>query len=128
MRTEPTTPNCCSSGPAVTRSVAPSTSSRQEERITSRPSDSEGSELADLVASLAAVARHEATLATHDVSDGGLAVALAELVTKAAGADVALPDRIAAFDETPGRLVVQTTDPEAVADLAGGSPCSDSAT
>ncbi|WP_144799614.1 phosphoribosylformylglycinamidine synthase subunit PurL [Halorubrum depositum] len=78
--------------------------------------------LADLVASLAAVARHESTLATHDVSDGGLAVALAELVTDAAGADVTLPDRVAAFDETPGRLVVQTTDPEAVADLADDLP------
>jgi phosphoribosylformylglycinamidine synthase II len=78
--------------------------------------------LGDLVASLAAVARHESTLATHDVSDGGLAVALAELVTDAAGADVSLPDRVAAFDETPGRLVVQTTDPEAVAEAAGGLP------
>ncbi|MDZ5812028.1 phosphoribosylformylglycinamidine synthase subunit PurL [Halorubrum sp. AD140] len=77
---------------------------------------------ADLVASLAAVARQESTLATHDVSDGGLAVALAELVTDAAGADVTLPDRVAAFEETPGRLVVQTTDPEAVAEAAGDLP------
>ncbi|PAU85170.1 phosphoribosylformylglycinamidine synthase II [Halorubrum salipaludis] len=78
--------------------------------------------LADRVASLAAVARHESTLATHDVSDGGLAVALAELVTDEAGADVTLPDRVAAFEETPGRLVVQTTDPEAVAEAAGDLP------
>ena len=84
--------------------------------------DAEGERLADRVASLAAVARHESTLATHDVSDGGLAVALAELVTEDAGADVRLPDRVAAFEETPGRLVVQTTDPEAVADCAGGLP------
>jgi len=56
------------------------------------------------------------------VSDGGLAVALAELVTDAAGADVTLPDRVAVFEETPGRLVVQTTDPEAVAELAGELP------
>jgi phosphoribosylformylglycinamidine synthase len=56
------------------------------------------------------------------VSDGGLAVALAELVADGAGADVTLPDRLAAFEETPGRLVVQTTDPEAVADCAGGLP------
>lgn len=76
----------------------------------------------DLVATLAEIARHDATLATHDVSDGGLAVALAELVTAEAGADVALPDRVAAFDETPGRLVVQTTDPEAVAEAAGDVP------
>ncbi|MFD1570793.1 phosphoribosylformylglycinamidine synthase subunit PurL, partial [Halorubrum laminariae] len=78
--------------------------------------------LGDLVASLAAVARHEATLAAHDVSDGGLAVALAEMVTDDAGADVSLPDRVAAFEETPGRLVVQTTDSDAVADLAGDIP------
>ena len=74
------------------------------------------------IASLAAVARHDATLATHDVSDGGLAVALAELVSDDAGADVALPDHVAAFEETPGRLVVQTTDPDAVASLAGDLP------
>ncbi|PHQ39140.1 phosphoribosylformylglycinamidine synthase II [Halorubrum persicum] len=84
--------------------------------------ESETDGLADRIASLAAVARHESTLATHDVSDGGLAVALAELVTDEAGADVTLPDRVAAFEETPGRLVVQTTDPEAVADRAGGLP------
>ncbi|WP_435095776.1 phosphoribosylformylglycinamidine synthase subunit PurL [Halorubrum sp. N11] len=84
--------------------------------------DPAGENLADRVASLAAVARHESTLATHDVSDGGLAVALAELVTADAGADVTLPDRVAAFEETPGRLVVQTTDPEAVAEAAGDLP------
>ena len=75
-----------------------------------------------LVDAVARVADLEATLATHDVSDGGLAVALAELVTDEAGADVTLPDRVAAFEETPGRLVVQTTDPEAVAEIAGDLP------
>ena len=79
-------------------------------------------DLADLVASLAAVARRESTLATHDVSDGGLAVALAELVTDDAGVDVALSDRGVAFAETPGRLVVQTTDPDAVAAAAADLP------
>ena len=74
------------------------------------------------VATLARIARHDATLATHDVSDGGLAVALAELLTPTAGATVSLPDQLAAFEETPGRLVVQTTDPAAVADLAGDLP------
>ncbi|GAB6878551.1 phosphoribosylformylglycinamidine synthase subunit PurL [Halorubrum gandharaense] len=78
--------------------------------------------LADVVGTLAAVARDDATVATHDVSDGGLAVALAELVTDTAGADVELPDHVAAFEETPGRLVVQTTDPEATAELAGDLP------
>ncbi|TKX70081.1 phosphoribosylformylglycinamidine synthase subunit PurL [Halorubrum sp. SP9] len=79
-------------------------------------------DLGGLVASLAAAARHESTLAAHDVSEGGLAVALAELVTGDAGVDATLPDRVAAFDETPGRLLVQTTDPEAVAAAAGDLP------
>ncbi|OYR77846.1 phosphoribosylformylglycinamidine synthase subunit PurL [Halorubrum ezzemoulense] len=79
-------------------------------------------DLGGLVASLAAAARHESTLAAHDVSEGGLAVALAELVTEDAGVDATLPDRVAAFDETPGRLLVQTTDPEAVAAVAGDLP------
>ncbi|WP_280536162.1 phosphoribosylformylglycinamidine synthase subunit PurL [Halopenitus sp. POP-27] len=77
---------------------------------------------AKLIDTLAQVARHESTVAAHDVSDGGLAVALAELVTDEAGADVELPDHVAAFEETPGRLVVQTTDSEAVAELAGDVP------
>jgi phosphoribosylformylglycinamidine synthase len=73
---------------------------------------------ADVVASLARVARLPSTLASHDVSEGGLAVTLAELVDDA-GAAVTLPTRAAAFAETPGRLVVQTTDPDAVRDAAG---------
>ena len=77
---------------------------------------------ADLVSTLAEIGRHDATLATHDVSDGGLAVALAELITADVGVDVELPDHVAAFDETPGRLLVQTTQPEAVAEIAGGVP------
>ncbi|ERH02528.1 MAG: phosphoribosylformylglycinamidine (FGAM) synthase, synthetase domain protein [Halonotius sp. J07HN6] len=68
----------------------------------------------DLVATIAEVARAESTLATHDVSHGGLAVALAELLTADAGADVAVDDAVALFDETPGRVVIETTDPESV--------------
>ncbi|OYR60524.1 phosphoribosylformylglycinamidine synthase subunit PurL [Halorubrum ezzemoulense] len=79
-------------------------------------------DLGGLVASLAAAARHESTLAAHDVSEGGLAVALAELVTDDAGVDATLPDRVAAFDETPGRLLVQTTEPEAIAAAVGDLP------
>ncbi|MDB9250364.1 phosphoribosylformylglycinamidine synthase subunit PurL [Halorubrum ezzemoulense] len=79
-------------------------------------------DLGGLVASLAAAARHESTLAAHDVSEGGLAVALAELVTDDTGVDATLPDRVAAFDETPGRLLVQTTEPEAVAAAVGDLP------
>ena len=83
------------------------------DRFPSLPADP-----ADVVASLARVARLPSTLASHDVSEGGLAVTLAELVDDA-GAAVTLPTRTAAFAETPGRLVVQTTDPDAVRDAAG---------
>jgi phosphoribosylformylglycinamidine synthase II len=69
----------------------------------------------ELVTTLAAVADRETTLATHDVSHGGLAVALAEMVTAEAGADVTLdtPGRAdtALFHEQPGRVVVETTAP-----------------
>ena len=75
---------------------------------------------ADLVATIAEVARDESTLATHDVSHGGLAVTLAELLTAEAGADVAVDDAIALFDETPGRVVVETTDPESVREAFDG--------
>ncbi len=67
-----------------------------------------------LVEALATVADQPSTLAVHDVSHGGLAVTLAELVTEDAGANVDLSGLTALFDETPGRAVVQTTDPDAV--------------
>ena len=69
----------------------------------------------EVVATLADVADADATLSVHDVSTGGLAVTLAELVTADAGADVAVDDHIALFEETPGRAVVETTDPDGVA-------------
>ncbi|GAA0194959.1 phosphoribosylformylglycinamidine synthase subunit PurL [Halobaculum roseum] len=67
-----------------------------------------------VVETLAAVADGDDTLAVHDVSHGGLAVALAEMVTDDAGAEVALDDALALFDETPGRAVIETADPDAV--------------
>ncbi|MFB6161447.1 MAG: phosphoribosylformylglycinamidine synthase subunit PurL [Haloferacaceae archaeon] len=67
-----------------------------------------------LVDALAAVARRADTRAVHDVSRGGLAVALAEMVTDGAGVAADLDDRTALFDETVGRAVVETTDPDAV--------------
>jgi len=75
---------------------------------------------AELVATIADVARAESTLATHDVSHGGLAVALAELLTAEAGADVTVDDAVALFDETPGRVVIETTDPESVREAFDG--------
>jgi len=75
----------------------------------------------ELVETLAAVADADATLATHDVSHGGLAVALAEMVTGDAGAAVELSAGLSAlFHEQPGRVVVETTDPDAVRDAFEG--------
>jgi phosphoribosylformylglycinamidine synthase len=72
----------------------------------------------EFVETLAAVADDETTLAAHDVSHGGLAVALAEMVTDDAGARVDLSGSAdpagALFHEQPGRVVVETTDPDGV--------------
>jgi phosphoribosylformylglycinamidine synthase len=81
---------------------------------------------AAVVAALADVANDDATLAVHDVSHGGLAVTLAEMVTPDAGADVDVAAEppadgaVALFDETPGRAVVETTDPDAVRERFDG--------
>jgi len=74
----------------------------------------------ELIETIAAVADFESTLATHDVSHGGLAVTLAEMVTHDAGADVTVESPLAAFDEQPGQVVVETTDPAAVRDAFDG--------
>ncbi|MFO7927667.1 MAG: phosphoribosylformylglycinamidine synthase subunit PurL [Halobacteriota archaeon] len=71
---------------------------------------------ADLVAAIADIANDERTLSVHDVSHGGLAVTLAEMIG-AAGADVELSGRSpleALFSEATGRVVVETTHPDAV--------------
>ncbi|MEY7848237.1 phosphoribosylformylglycinamidine synthase subunit PurL [Natrarchaeobius sp. A-rgal3] len=79
---------------------------------------------AAVVETLAAVANDDATLAVHDVSHGGLAVALAEMVSEDAGLEVSLPasDEPAAalFSEQPGRALIQTDDPEAVREAFDG--------
>ena len=71
---------------------------------------------AALVATLAEVADRETTLATHDLSHGGLAVTLAEMVSPEAGASVTLDPsgRVAPllFHEQPGRVVLETTAPD----------------
>jgi phosphoribosylformylglycinamidine synthase II len=71
-----------------------------------------------LVATLADVANHEATLAVHDASHGGLAVTLAEMVSDDAGAVVTLDGPASAaercFHEQPGRAVIETTNPDGV--------------
>ena len=76
------------------------------------------------VETLATLADHPSTLAVHDVSHGGLAVSLAEMVTGDAGATVdldgdATPAELL-FHEQPGRVVVETSDPEAVREAFDG--------
>jgi phosphoribosylformylglycinamidine synthase len=81
-------------------------------------------EPAALLDAIAAVADLGTTLATHDVSHGGLAVALAEMVHAEAGASVAVEGAGTApellFSERPGRVVVETTDPSAVREALDG--------
>ena len=76
------------------------------------------------VAALARVANADATAAVHDVSHGGLAVTLAEMVSPEIGAEVDLDgitDAAAAiFCEQPGRAVIETDDPEAVRETFNG--------
>jgi phosphoribosylformylglycinamidine synthase len=75
------------------------------------------------VDALADVANLDTTLATHDASHGGLAVALAEMVHGDAGTDVTIEGAGTAaellFGERPGRLVVESSDPGAVRDAVG---------
>jgi phosphoribosylformylglycinamidine synthase len=58
----------------------------------------------------------------HDVSDGGLAVALAECAVNGVGASVEiatdLRPEFALFHEGPSRILVSTTVPEAVEEIA----------
>jgi phosphoribosylformylglycinamidine synthase II len=69
------------------------------------------------VETLADVADHDGTSAVHDVSHGGLAVTLAEMVGQA-GATVALDGPASTaellFHEQPGRAVIETTNPATV--------------
>jgi phosphoribosylformylglycinamidine synthase len=53
--------------------------------------------------------------AVHDVSDGGMLVAVAEMALAGAiGADIGKPSHIAAFGEDQGRYVVTARNPDAV--------------
>jgi len=70
------------------------------------------------VEALADVAGRTSTRAVHDVSHGGLAVTLAEMVD-AGGVEASVGDAVALFDEGPGRAVVETTDPSTVRDAVG---------
>ncbi|AFZ74366.1 phosphoribosylformylglycinamidine synthase subunit PurL [Natronobacterium gregoryi] len=75
---------------------------------------------AALVEAIAEIADDDSTRAVHDVSHGGLAVSLAEMVTDEAGLTVELPVTDAdlaapLFHEQPGRVLIQTESPDAVA-------------
>ena len=61
----------------------------------------------------AAVAEPSVT-ATHDAGHGGLAVTLSEMVADDTGLAVSVPDLASLLHEQPGRVVVETTDPDAV--------------
>jgi phosphoribosylformylglycinamidine (FGAM) synthase-like enzyme len=78
---------------------------------------------------------HDAAVvsAVHDVSSGGLAIALAEMAVAAGtgcavgiGAGVALEDPAELFTELPSRFVVATPEPDELAARAEslGIPCS----
>jgi len=79
-----------------------------------------------LVETVADVADAEHVLASHDVSHGGLAVTLAEMVHADAGADVDIETadrgtrKRLLFGEQPGRVVFETTDPAAVREAFDG--------
>ncbi|MCU4975594.1 phosphoribosylformylglycinamidine synthase subunit PurL [Halobacteria archaeon AArc-m2/3/4] len=80
-------------------------------------------EPAAFVETLADIADADGTLAVHDVSHGGLAVALAEMVSSNAGLAVSLSTadpRGALFNEAAGRVLIQTTDSEAVREAFDG--------
>jgi phosphoribosylformylglycinamidine synthase len=81
---------------------------------------------AGLVRTIAEVADEAHVLASHDVSHGGLAVTLAEMVHEDAGASVDLSTvdrgtrKRLLFNEQPGRVVFETTDPAAVREAFDG--------
>jgi phosphoribosylformylglycinamidine synthase len=60
------------------------------------------------------IARQPSTKSAHDISNGGLLVTLAEMITPETGLSVSLSSPTMLFTETPGRAVIETTDPAAV--------------
>ncbi len=77
----------------------------------------------EIVETLAAVANDEATLAVHDVSHGGLAVSLAEMVSEDAGLEVSIPadsEPAAALPRTAGSRAGPDRLPAAVREAFDG--------
>ncbi|AOW80477.1 phosphoribosylformylglycinamidine synthase II [Halodesulfurarchaeum formicicum] len=73
----------------------------------------------EVIEAIIEAASLERTTAVHDVSDGGLAVTLAEMAHEAGGVDATVPSAAALFSEAPGRVVVETTDREGLVDAVG---------
>ncbi|WP_330632000.1 phosphoribosylformylglycinamidine synthase subunit PurL [Halocatena halophila] len=86
------------------------------------PDPSEGTDPGAFIETLSEVATEAHVQAVHDVSHGGLAVALAEMVTDERGisATIGGPAHERLFNERAGRTVVATTDPDAVTDAFDG--------
>ncbi|WP_324757281.1 phosphoribosylformylglycinamidine synthase subunit PurL [Haloarcula montana] len=91
------------------------------DRFPELPADPES-----LISTIADVADEDHVLASHDVSHGGLAVTLAEMVHEDAGADIEIETvergtrKRLLFGEQPGRVVFETTDPAAVREAFDG--------
>ncbi len=77
-------------------------------------------DVSSLIGSITEVAGWDSTSAIHDLSVGGLGVTLAEMTTQETGVtiefstDYSAPEVI--FSEVPGRVVVETSDPDRVCD------------
>lgn len=74
----------------------------------------------DQLEAIAEIARSGHISAMHDISDGGVVVALLELLGSGGGAQVELPDQEALFTEAPGRVLVETADASALQAQLGG--------
>ena len=73
-----------------------------------------------VVETIRRVARLPSTRAIHDISHGGIAVTAAEMVTDHHGLHLELPGGVGMLcSERPGRVLVETTDPDALARQVG---------
>ncbi len=73
-------------------------------------------------AAIREIVEHELVQSSHDVSDGGIAAALAECSMGGIGADIKLPSEVrpefALFNEAPSRILISTDQPDAVKRIA----------
>lgn len=74
----------------------------------------------DVLETFRTIAGLDSTVATHDISHGGIAVTLAEMITEHAGASISIPASCATLvSEQPGRIIVETTDPAELRSVVG---------